>query len=245
MVFLHKLYSSPRRAVTTCALGALSESLFYTALAPQLLNLDQSLGLSHQSAGYLVAGYSLGYWLGISPAYLLLIRKSARAVASIAGLLVTLASILFAYGDSFAALFLSRIIAGFGSVVMYSAVLGLAEGALGTKYKGSAVGTVYAGAAAGFISRSCFGFAGNACWSTHAVSALAMAQLCVALLLAAIPARDLKPHLSLHRLRRCLCDGMVWTGLWVTSVPGFAIGVLTIQALISCINLEHSPGWSL
>ena len=79
----------------------------------------------------------------------MLIWTSTRTVACIAGLLVTSASIIFAYGDSFAALFLSRIIAGFGSVVMYSAVLGIAEGALGTNNKGSAVGTVYAGAAAG------------------------------------------------------------------------------------------------
>ena len=55
-----------RLAILICALGALSESLFYTALAPMLTHLDSQLGFQEEQAGLLVAGYAIGYWFGVS-----------------------------------------------------------------------------------------------------------------------------------------------------------------------------------
>ena len=52
----------------------MSESLFYTALAPLLTSLDDEFGFAREQAGLLVAGYAIGYWLGAYPAY----RISAR-----------------------------------------------------------------------------------------------------------------------------------------------------------------------
>ena len=59
--FLRLFLGVPRRIVAVCALGALAESLFYTALAPQLPALDRALGFSHELSGFLVDGYSLGH----------------------------------------------------------------------------------------------------------------------------------------------------------------------------------------
>jgi predicted MFS family arabinose efflux permease len=53
--------TSLRLAILICALGALSESLFYTALAPMLPQLDDQLGFQKEQAGLLVAGYAIGY----------------------------------------------------------------------------------------------------------------------------------------------------------------------------------------
>lgn len=71
-----------RLAILICALGALSESLFYTALAPMLSHLDSQLGFQEEQAGLLVAGYAIGYWFGAYPAYQFAARFGPRATAT-------------------------------------------------------------------------------------------------------------------------------------------------------------------
>ena len=231
----------PRGVVALSALGALSESLFCTALAPQLPALDRALGLSHELSGFLVAGYSLGYWLGVIPAYQFLAWKSARVVAFLAMCCIAFASILFAIGFDFWLLFLARVLAGFGSVVIYAAVLGAAEAAVGSADRGAAIGTVYAGAAAGSAFGPVVGSLAIPFGRPTLFVALAVVQIAVGLLLVAMPARDVVPQLNLARLRRCLKDGMVWIGLWVSSFPGFAIGVLTVSGSYQLDLLGAEP----
>jgi predicted MFS family arabinose efflux permease len=59
--------SNTRLIVLICALAALSEVIFFSALAPLLPSLDRQLGLGHVAAGLLVASYGIGYMLGAYP----------------------------------------------------------------------------------------------------------------------------------------------------------------------------------
>ena len=115
--------SNLRIAILICALGAMSESLFYTALAPMLTVLDDDFGFGREQAGLLVAGYAIGYWLGAYPAYRLAARYGPRACAAVGVGLVALATFAFAYGDTFAILMLARTLVGVGSVVAYTGLL--------------------------------------------------------------------------------------------------------------------------
>ncbi|MGI9187268.1 MAG: MFS transporter, partial [Gaiellales bacterium] len=93
--------SNLRLAILICALGAMSESLFYTALAPLLTTLDDQLGFKHEQAGLLVAGYAIGYWAGAYPAYRLAARFGPRATAVIGVGCVAIATLGFALGETF------------------------------------------------------------------------------------------------------------------------------------------------
>ena len=71
-----------RLAILICALGAMSESLFYTALAPLLTTLDDEFGFGQEQAGLLVAGFAIGYWFGAYPAYRFAARVPRPSPAS-------------------------------------------------------------------------------------------------------------------------------------------------------------------
>ena len=115
-----------RLAILICALGAMSESLFYTALAPMLTVLDDDFGFKHEQAGLLVAGYAIGYWIGAYPAYRVAARYGPRACASVGVGLVAVATLAFAYGDGFTVLMGARTLVGVGSVVAYTGLLAAA-----------------------------------------------------------------------------------------------------------------------
>ena len=134
-----------RQATLICALGAMSESLVYTALAPLLDQLDGAEGFNHEQAGLLVAGYAIGYWLGSIPAYRLVALMGARAAATLGIASVALATLLFAYGDNFPVLMGARVLVGTGSVLAYSGVLTAAAAVGGHAGRGGERGVDVAG----------------------------------------------------------------------------------------------------
>jgi len=218
-----------RLAILICALGAMSESLFYTALAPLLDQLDTAEGFNHEQAGLLVAGYAIGYWAGALPAYVIVGRIGPRATATAGVAAVAVATLLFAYGDGYAMLLGARTIAGAGSVIAYTGVLTAAGAMAGHDRRGGAIGTVYSGSAAGSAIGPLVGALASQFGRTPVFSAVAAGQAVIALLLSRLPSTMGDPLPSPRDVLRHLGSRQVRIGLWITSVPGFALGVLTVS----------------
>jgi predicted MFS family arabinose efflux permease len=218
-----------RQATLICALGAMSESLVYTALAPLLDQLDGAEGFNHEQAGLLVAGYAIGYWLGSIPAYRLVALMGARAAATLGIASVALATLLFAYGDNFPVLMGARVLVGTGSVLAYSGVLTAAAAVGGHAGRGGAIGTVYSGSAAGSAVGPLFGSLASHLGRAPVFTAVAVVQALIALLLSHLPATSAGPLPTPRAVVRHLQSPLVRIGLWITSVPGFALGVLTVS----------------
>lgn len=218
-----------RLAILICALGALSESLFYTALAPLLDQLDNAEGFNHEQAGLLVAGYAIGYWAGALPAYLVVGRIGPRATATAGVAAVAVATLLFAYGDGYATLLGARTLVGAGSVIAYTGVLTAAGAMAGPERRGGAIGTVYSGSAAGSALGPLVGALASQLGRTPVFSAVAAGQAVIAVLLSRLPSTTGDPLPSPRAVLRHLGSRQVRIGLWITSVPGFALGVLTVS----------------
>lgn len=218
-----------RLAILICALGAMSESLFYTALAPLLDQLDAAEGFNHEQAGLLVAGYAIGYWLGSLPAYLIVGRIGPRATATVGVASVAVATLMFAYGDGYATLLGARTLVGAGSVVAYTGVLTAAGALAGPDRRGGAIGTVYSGSAAGSAIGPLVGALASQYGRTPVFAAVAGGQAVVALLLSRLPSTTGDPLPSPRTVLRHLGSRQVRIGIWITSVPGFALGVLTVS----------------
>jgi predicted MFS family arabinose efflux permease len=227
-----------RQAILVCALGAMSESLVYTALAPLLDQLDGAEGFNHGQAGLLVAGYAIGYWLGSLPAYRLVARIGSRATATLGIASVAVATLLFAYGDSFPTLMGARVLVGTGSVVAYTGVLTAAGAVAGHDGRGAAIGTVYSGSAAGSAVGPLFGSLASQLGRGPVFTAVAAGQLLIALLLSRLPATSPGPLSSPRAVVRHLQSPLVRIGLWITSVPGFALGVLTVSGTYRLHELQ-------
>jgi predicted MFS family arabinose efflux permease len=218
-----------RLAILICALGAMSESLFYTALAPLLDQLDAAEGFNHEQAGLLVAGYAIGYWAGALPAYLVVGRIGPRATATAGVAAVAVATLLFAYGDGYATLLAARTLVGAGSVVAYTGVLTAAGAMAGHDRRGAAIGTVYSGSAAGSAVGPLVGALASQFGRAPVFAAVAAGQAVVALLLSRLPSTTGEPLPTPRTVLRHLGSRQVRIGLWITSVPGFALGVLTVS----------------
>ena len=221
--------SNLRLAILICALGAMSESLFYTALAPLLDQLDNAEGFNHEQAGLLVAGYAIGYWAGALPAYVIVGRIGPRATATAGVAAVAVATLLFAYGDDYATLLGARTLVGAGSVIAYTGVLTAAGAMAGHDRRGGAIGTVYSGSAAGSAIGPLVGALASQFGRTPVFSAVAAGQAVIALLLSRLPSTTSDPLPSPRAVLRHLGSRQVRIGLWITSVPGFALGVLTVS----------------
>lgn len=218
-----------RLAILICALGALSESLFYTALAPMLTTLDDQLGFKHEQAGLLVAGYAIGYWLGAYPAYRFAARFGPRATAVMGVSAVVITTLGFAVGDTFPILMVARILAGAGSVIAYTGLLAAAGAIAGSDQRGMAIGTVYSGSAAGSAVGPLIGTMAVEFGRGPIFAGVAAGQAIVAGLLTRLPTTPNTEHAPMRVMRHYLSSNKVRTGLWITSVPGFALGVLTLS----------------
>lgn len=218
-----------RAAILVCALGALSESLFYTALAPLLPGIGRELDLSHTLAAILVAGYAIGYVIGTLPGYALTSRYAPRTAGALGIALVALGTVGFAVGGDLPVLLGARILVGAGAVVAYTGLLAAAAEISGPDARGSAIGRVYAGSAAGGALGPLVGAAADAAGRGPVFAGLAGLQTIVAVLIARLPATPpigampLRSVLGQVRYRR------VRIGLWITAIPGFTLGVLTVS----------------
>ena len=217
------------RAILICSLGAMSESLVYTALAPLLNQLDGTEGFNHQQGGLLVAGYAIGYWLGSLPAYQLVGRVGPRATAALGIATVSVATLLFGWCNSFAMLMTARLLVGLGSVVAYTGVLIAAGAMAGQEERGGAIGTVYSGSAAGSSIGPLIGALATSLGRALVFSAVGSAQALIAILLTGLPKTSADRLPSPRAVLRHLRWSQVRIGLWITSLPGFALGVLTVS----------------
>lgn len=218
-----------RLAVLICALGAIPESLFYTALAPLLTTLGDEHNFTHGQAGLLVAGYAIGYWIGAYPAYRLAARYGPRATATLGVLMVALATFGFAAGETFAFLMTARVLVGAGSVVAYTGLLSAVGAIAGQKNRGMAIGTVYSGTAVGSAVGPLVGTLAVEFGRSIVFTGVAIGQTIVGGLLSRLPTTPNTEHATMRVMRGYLRSSRVRVGLWITSVPGFAIGVLTLS----------------
>ncbi len=205
------------------------EALFYSALAPLLPTLDDEFSFAHDRAGLLVAGYAIGYWLGAYPAYRIAARYGPRATATLGVLIVALATFGFAVGDTFAFLMTARVLVGVGSVLAITGLLSAAAAIAGQKNRGMAIGTVFSGSAAGYAVGPFVGTLSVEFGRGTVFTAVAIGQAIVGGLLSRLPTMPNTEHATMRVMCGYLRSSRVRLGLWITSLPGFALGVLTLS----------------
>ena len=218
-----------RHATIVCALAALGETLFFSAIAPLLPRLDDVLDLGPVLAGVLVAIYGVGYTLGTFPALRLTSSVGPRGTALIGMVFVAAGTLSFALSSHFLGLFAGRMLAGFGSVVFYAGAIALAAACAAADSRGATIGTVYSGGYAGSAAGPLIGSAADAFGRGLVFSLLAAAQLAISGLLARLPSVPAEPAASVREVFGYLRDGRVRLGLWITSLPAFGVGMLVVS----------------
>jgi predicted MFS family arabinose efflux permease len=221
--------TSVRQVTVFCAIAALAEVLFYTAIAPLLPSLDRELGLGHVGGGLLVATYGLGFTLGTYPAVLLTARRGPRATMTAGMFCVAAGTLTFAVSSQSVVLFAGRTVAGFGSALFFTGAIALAAGYAGTEHRGATIGTLFSGYDAGSAAGPLLGTAAAAFGRGPVFGLLAVVQLAMAAMTRWAPQVTAEPRSDLRAVLGYLRSERVRLGVWITMLPEFAIGMLVVS----------------
>ena len=134
----------------------------------------------------------------------------------------------------------ARILVGAGSVIAYTGLLAAARSIAGIDQRGMAIGTVYSGSAAGSAVGPLVGSLAVEFGRGPVFTAVAAGQAVVAAFVSRLPTVPNTDNVSMRVMWHYLSSQRVRTGLWITSVPAFALGVLTLSGTYRLTELGAS-----
>jgi MFS family permease len=219
-----------RRLLLLVSGVVLTETVFFTALAPLLPHYSRTLDLSKFEVGLLVGSYAAGSFIGALPAGMLAARAGVKAtMLGGLGLLGGL-SVVFAFADSIWVLDFARLGQGVGAAMSWTGALAWLVTEAPRERRGELIGIATAAAASGALLGPAVGAAASVvgtrpAFGAVAVLALALGACC---LLVSGPQRGATQPLRslLPAIRR---PGTA-TGLWLMALPSLAFGVLDVLA---------------
>lgn len=220
-----------------CAL-VLVDTMLYAALTPLLGRFAQQLHLSSATAGVLVAAYAAGALVGGLPGGVAAARMGPRR-AVLAGLaLMCLASLSFAWSDTFWSLAGARFVQGAGSAFTWAGAFAWLLAAAPRERRGELIGTAMGAAVFGALFGPVLGALAAVVGRATVFSAVAGLALALAALTMFIESRP--PEVpSVAALRRAAASTSFRGGLGLLAFASLLSGVL---AVLTPLHLA-AAGW--
>ncbi len=226
-----------RLLLLVCAL-VLVDTMLYAALTPLLGRFAQQLHLSSATAGVLVAVYAAGALVGGLPGGVAAARLGPRR-AVLAGLtLMCVASLGFAWSDTFWSLAAARFVQGAGSAFAWAGAFAWLLAAAPRERRGELIGTAMGAAVFGALFGPVVGALAAAAGRATVFSAVAGLALALAALTMVIESRP--PEVpSAAALRRAAASRTFRGGLGLLAFASLLSGVL---AVLTPLHLA-AAGW--
>src|SRR5438132_927603 len=218
-----------RRLVRLVSLLVAVDTLLYAALTPLLPHFQHELGLSKGLAGVLIAAYPAGALIGALPGGFAASRLGARR-AVVGGLvLFAIASLGFAFSDSFALLLTARFVQGVSSALTWAGALSWLLAATPRARRGEYVGTAMAAAIFGALLGPVVGAAAALAGRGPVFAAIGGLGILLAATAARLP--DAQPETpTVSALLRAARNRRFLGGLALMSTPSLLFGVLAVLA---------------
>lgn len=231
--------ASVRRLLLLVAVLVFVDTMLYAALTPLLPHFAHDLHLSKARAGTLVAAYAAGALVGGLPGGWASSRMGPRRAVLVGLVGMGLASVGFAFANSFSTLFLARFVQGLGSAFTWAGSFSWLLAAAPRERRGELIGSAMGAAVFGALFGPVIGAA--AALAGRAVIFCALAGLSVVLVVWTLRLGSSPPAEvpSFAALRRALRNRQLAGGLVLMSVPSLLFGVL---AVLGPLHLSHA-GW--
>jgi MFS family permease len=228
-----------RRLLLLVAVLVAVDTMLYAALTPLLPHFADEFGLSKTKAGALVAAYAAGALIGGLPGGLAAVRLGARRAVLVGLAGMGIASLGFAFADSYWTLFAARFVQGAGSAFTWAGafawLLAAAPRDRRGQLLGSAMGAAIFGALFGPVIGAAAALAGRSVVFTL-LAGLAVVLMIWTLRLADAPAGE-RP--SIAALGRALRNGVFDAGLALMALPSLLFGILGV---LGPLHLD-AAGW--
>ena len=140
-----------RRLLLLVSVLVCVDTMLYAALTPLLPHFAHEFGLSKAQAGVLVAAYAAGALVGGIPGGWATVKIGSRRAVLVGLVLMALASIGFAFADSFWSLFAARFLQGLGSGFTWAGAMSWLLAAAPRDRRGEMMGTAMGAAVFGAL----------------------------------------------------------------------------------------------
>src|SRR4051794_40678032 len=151
-----------RRLLVLVSILVLVDTMLYAALTPLLAHFQHEFHLSKAGAGVLVGAYAAGALIGGLPGGRAAARLGPRRAVLVGLALMGVASIGFAFGDSFATLVLARVVQGTGSAFTWAGAFGWLMACTPAGKRGEVIGRAMGAAVVGELLGPVIGVAAGA-----------------------------------------------------------------------------------
>ena len=133
------------------------DALLFTALTPLVPEYARTFGLSRLGAGILVGAFGAGAILGGIPGGIAAARFGPKTAVVLGLILLAVASVAFALGDSAETLAAARFVQGFASTTTWAGALSWIATSTPKEQRGAVLGTAFGAAVFGAVLGPVFG----------------------------------------------------------------------------------------
>ena len=228
-----------RRLLLLVAVLVFVDTMLYAALTPLLPHFARELHLSKARAGTLVAAYAAGALFGGLPGGWAAARLGARRAVLVGLGGMGLASLGFAFADTFGTLFLARFLQGLGSAFTWAGSFTWLLAAAPRERRGELIGSAMGAAVFGALFGPVIGAAAALIGRAEIFCALAVLSVALAVWTLRLGSSPPAETPSFAAVRRALGDRQLVTGLLLMALASLLFGVL---AVLGPLHLSHA-GW--
>jgi MFS family permease len=218
-----------RRLLFLVSLLVAVDTMLYAALTPLLPHFAHELHLSKARAGLLVAAYALGALVGGLPGGFAAARLGPRPSVLGGLVLFSIASLAFAWADTFGVLAVARFVQGCGSALTWAGAFSWLIGAAPRERRGELVGTAMGAAVFGALLGPALGAAAAVAGRGSVFTAVAFLGVVLAAIALRLPGVSGEEP-SLAALYGSFAHRRFVGGLALMALPSLLFGVLGVLA---------------
>jgi MFS family permease len=207
----------------------LVDMAFYAAITPLLPVYADRFELSKTGAGILAGAYAAGALLGSFPSGWLATRAGSRRTVLVGLVLMSLASVGFAFGESVVALDAMRFVQGIGGACTWAGGLGWLLTVTAAEDRGKTIGTVLSAALVGLLIGPALGALARAIGDEVPFCAVGVLGLVLIGSALRTPAPPLAP-VRRRPLATSIGDGRVVAGMVLVTVSAIVFGTIEVLA---------------
>jgi MFS family permease len=229
-----------RRLLFFASAVVLVDTSFYAAITPLLPDLTTQFGLSKTGAGVLAATYPAGTFVGGLPGGWLAAKWGVKPTVILGLLLMSVASVGFAFGDSIVVLDVSRFVQGLAGAASWAGAMAWLTAGSPADRRGALIGSAMGAAIFGALLGPVVGVAADQLGNELVFCTIGAVGVALALWALQMPAAKPNADSSLRRLIASLSDGRIRSGLLLITLPGLLFGTMAVLGPLRMHDLGAS-----